>query len=171
MALFLGDYAFPSAELMVGASAQIDSEDLSGETSNTDSAHKGIKPKVVNVSFLVRFTDSRLLTEFSNIVQAVNDNGELVIYNITNKTANALNIRQVRFSGNFRTKEDAELQGWRVSCSLSEFVSVPEKKENRLSAIAAPGDTATAEQTAEAQAQKTLSTFEKLLKKVDSALS
>lgn len=127
----LNDYLVPQDELRVSLSTTFRDEDLSGETSSTATAHKGIKPKEINAHFLVRYNDAEKLTNFYRIAEATDDNGDLVIYDILERTANVANVRQVRFTGTIDTREIDGQQAWRVLFRLKEHLSTPEKTEQR----------------------------------------
>ncbi|WP_445357276.1 hypothetical protein ACJJIC_14705 [Microbulbifer sp. ANSA002] len=159
----LNGNALPNTELFVSVTTEFDADDLSGETSSTSSAHKGIKPKSVNVSFMVKFSDSEEITQFYRLAESTEDNGDLVIYDITDRTANAANIRQVRFTGRIEQREMAKLKAWRVSFALQEYLSVAEKMEQRISSE----ESATSTPLQESISQ---TAFERVLQTVDTAL-
>lgn len=139
--MLLNNYRVPQDELKVSLSSAFREEDLSGETSSTATAHKGIKPKEIRVSFLVRYSDPDRLAGFYRIAEATDENGDLVIYDIVDRTANAVNVRQVRFAGQLDTTEGRGLLAWRVFFSLREHLSVPEKSEQRKDVSATEPDT------------------------------
>lgn len=132
----LNDYQVPADEFKISVSSVFEFSDLSGESSSTSTALKGIKPKELAAGFMVRFKDEELLTGFYRIAEALDANGDLVVYNITERTANAVNIRQVTFSG-LDTSEIDDLHAWRVSFRLKEKMSVAEKVEQRQGATVA----------------------------------
>lgn len=127
----LNNYQAPQDELRVSLSMSYRDDDLSGETSSTASAHKGIKPKELNARFVVRYTDTDTLTNFLRIAESTDDNGDLVVYDIVERTANAVNIRQVIFAGNLDVSEISGQQAWMVHFRLREHLSVAEKTEQR----------------------------------------
>lgn len=153
----------PSTELQVSVTTELDSESLSGETSSTSSAHKGIKPKSVNASFVVKYTDQAELTQFYRLAEATDDNGDLVIYDITDRSANAANIRQVIFSGRIEQREIIGLKGWRVSFRLQEHLSVAEKTEQRQADGESPA--------APLQQTQSQTGFEKVLQNVETSMA
>ncbi|MEZ9340665.1 adenine glycosylase, partial [Vibrio splendidus] len=53
------------------------------------------------------------------------------IYRISNKTAEALKMRQVKFQGSIRAEEQDTHRQWSVSFELVEHLSVPERVEQR----------------------------------------
>lgn len=130
----LNSYPVPPDELKVSVATTYNDENLGGETSGTATAHKGIKPKQINASFLVRYDNEELLGNFFRIAEATDDNGDLVVYDIVERTANAINIRQVQFCGTIDTREMDKLHAWRVVFSLREYLSTAEKTEKRKTA-------------------------------------
>ncbi|MGH1373779.1 MAG: hypothetical protein ACRBBW_17185 [Cellvibrionaceae bacterium] len=169
----LNSYDLPGTDHKVRVSTTFEDADMSGETSSSSRAHKGIKPKEFSVSFVVNFDDSDSLGEFYRVAQAVDDNGDLVVYEVTERTANAVNVQQVSFSGRLDTVEIDDLQAWQVSFKLKEFLSVPEKTEQRTQTLSeepeqTAGVTVATDESGEPQPQ---SSFESMLKRVDQALA
>lgn len=167
----LNNYNVPGGDMRVSVLAQFESEDLSGETSSTSSAHKGIKAQILDVSSIVPFVDGASLGQFYTIAQAVDSNNDLVIYDITNDTANAINIRQVMFTGRLSIREMHNVQAWRLSFRLREYLSVPEKKEQRQEAQTLSGSSTDTTQSAQGSDEDNLSGFERVLKIVDDSLA
>jgi len=110
------------------------SEDTSGNGSSTAKADKGDKGKSFKVQTSIKFIDDHLLSRLVSMAEAKDGNGERVIYNIVNHTANAANMRQGFFDESFSIKENDTTQDWSISFSMSEHLSVPEKKEARKDA-------------------------------------
>ncbi|WP_444894904.1 baseplate complex protein [Microbulbifer sp. SSSA005] len=129
--MVLNDTKIPGYGLTVSVATEFSSESLSGETSSTSSVHKGIKPKIITVSFIIKYIEADSLTSFYRLAESVNDNGELTVYNITSSSANAANIRQVIFSGRIDQREMQDIKAWRISFSLQEYLSTAEKTELR----------------------------------------
>ncbi len=167
----LNDYTVPDHQLTLSVVTTFDSEDLSGETSSTSSAHKGIKPKEVSVSFLVRYRDVALLSAFYQVAEAVNGNGDLVVYTITEATTNAVNIRQVTFTGRLETRDVPDVDAWRVSCRLKETLSVPEKTEQRLETTDSSVPPTEGQTIATVEDTEALTSFERVLQFVDASLA
>jgi hypothetical protein len=170
----LNDYLVPLEGLKVSVQTTFDSEDLSGETSSTAQAHKGIKPKEFSAGFIVAFATPDKLADFYAAAEAVTDSGDLVVYDITERTANAVNVRQVTFCGRIDTREADDLEAWRVSFRLKEVLSVAEKTEQRQEVAEAQPTTTEGEAVAAAPAQEQaepLTGFEGILQKVDNALA
>lgn len=128
--LRLNDYAVPGHGLMVGAGFELKRADISGDSSSTAKAAEGTKAKKFSVSTFINYADESALKGLVRVAQA-EDEGRARIYTITNPVANAMGVRQVTFSGQFKADEQESLRHWKVSFSLSEHNSVPEMIENR----------------------------------------
>ncbi|MCM2317939.1 MAG: DNA-binding protein [Pseudomonas sp.] len=182
MTLLLDGEQVRGKGLKVTANLRIESDDLSGQTSNTDSAHKGFKPKTLAVSLLIRFTDKAQLRSLMSLAEATDGGGQLKTYRIVNDTAAAFGVRQVQFSDGVSAREDDSLAAWRVQFTLAEKLSNPERVEKRRSgntvatqsapgqAVTAGGNPATGGEAATEPAQE-LTGFEATLKKLDNWLA
>lgn len=129
--LQLDDFTLPGHGLAVSSNMEIRTEELSGETSGTDEADKGVKPKTLTVTLSIRYTEKTDLTKLTRIAEAKGANGEMKVYSITHETANALGIRQVKFTDNYTVKPGGTLKKWDVSFTLKEYKSIPEMAEQR----------------------------------------
>ncbi|MCG8295789.1 DNA-binding protein [Pseudomonas entomophila] len=157
--------------LKVTGNLRIEAEDLSGQTSNTDTAHKGFKPKTLTVTLTIPYVNCTWLRSLMRLAEATESGGQLKTYRIVNDTAEAFGIRQVRFAENINAREDDALACWRVQFGLAEKTSNPEKVEKRrvrkhVKAQAAPGAAVGAKEEEE-EKDSELTSFERLLKKVD----
>ena len=178
MTLLLDGTPVRGKGLKVAGALRIESEDLSGQTSNTASAHKGFKPKTLAITMLIPFDDRANLAQLMSLAQATGSGGQRKVYRIVNDTAEAFGVRQVEFSDNVTAREDDTLKAWRISFTLSEKLSIAERVETRR-----PGN-ATKQQSAPGQAVGNsgpganadnpsgpeLTGFEKVLQKLDKAL-
>lgn len=172
----LDDYVVPDKNLRVTMTMQFDSESLGAQTSATDTAHKGIKPKTFNISLSIPFKEADSLSRLMTIAQATRKDGALHVYDIVDQTANAVKVRQVRFSDSFAAREDGQLQAWNVQFSLTEYLSVPEKSEQRTETGSADaqttgGEIVSADSQSEGDDLSPKTSFEKLLFKVEKSLS
>lgn len=132
--LQLDNYRVPGKQMLVKGSMELRGEDIAGETSSTERVEKGIKPKVLTVAVQIPFVDKDDLRSLMTVAEAKTGDGEQKIYTITNRTANAAGIRQVRFMDHVRWNEsDDGLQAWKVQFSLQEYMSNPERVEQRQS--------------------------------------
>ncbi|MCP3943905.1 MAG: DNA-binding protein [Desulfobacteraceae bacterium] len=127
----LDDFKIPGKKLVVKGNMELRTEDIAGETSGTDSVDKGTKPKILRVTLTISFKQPQDLSALVKIAEAKTSAGERQIYKITNKTATAAGIRQVRFFESFNWSEADSMQMWDVSFSLQEYLSNPERAENR----------------------------------------
>lgn len=157
--------------LKVTGNLRIEAEDLSGQTSNTDTAHKGFKPKTLTVTLTIPYVHGAWLRSLMRLAEATESGGQLKTYRIVNDTAEAFGIRQVRFADSVSAREDDSLACWRVQFGLAEKTSNPEKVEKRrakkrVKAQAAPGAAVGAKEEEE-EKDPELTSFERLLKKVD----
>ncbi|MGI1677586.1 MAG: hypothetical protein K6L75_02560 [Cellvibrionaceae bacterium] len=172
----LGDYKVPGSELNVHLGFKINAKDLGGNTSASDTANAGIKPSRFRVSVVIKFSNSDDLFRLSEKAKAVDDNGDFAVYEIVDKTAQAMQVKRVKFTDNFDTREIPGKQAWRVSFVLMEYKTVPEKAEKRqeLSAAESQGVEG-AEQINESEPasieEEKLVGFEALFKSIDNALA
>lgn len=177
MTLLLDGEQVRGKGLKVTANLRIESDDLSGQTSNTDSAHKGFKPKTLTVSLLIRFADAAQLRSLMSLAEATDGGGQLKTYRIVNDTAAAFGVRQVQFSDGVSAREDDSLAAWRVQFTLAEKLSNPERVEKRrvgngVTTQSAPGQavagsSAVSASGAASEPAKELTGFEATLKKLD----
>ncbi|MBJ2145320.1 adenine glycosylase [Vibrio sp. IB15] len=128
--LTLNGTQLPLKNLRISVRQQLAGQDMSGQTSATDQAETGSKGKILTVKGVVPFTKSQLLTNLFSMAEA-QDNDARQIYRISNKTAEALKIRQVKFQGAVRADEQDSHRQWSVSFELVEHLSVPERVEQR----------------------------------------
>lgn len=176
MTLLLDGQQILGNRLKITANLRIESDDLSGQTSNSQTAHKGFKPKTLAVSLAIPFIDQVQLRSLMRLAEATASGGQLKMYRIVNDTAAAFGIREVQFSDGVSAREDDTLNQWLVQFTLSEKLSNPERVENRRagnkvtsqsgpgSAVSAGGDDGTG-------SPEELSGFERTLKKVDNWLA
>ncbi|QXO19202.1 baseplate complex protein [Vibrio ostreae] len=128
--LTLNGTQLPLKNLRLSVRQQLAGQDMSGQTSATDQAETGSKGKILTVRGVVPFTKSQLLTNLFSMAEA-QEEGARLIYRISNQTAAALKIRQVKFQGAVRADEQDSLRQWSVSFELIEHLSVPERVEQR----------------------------------------
>lgn len=116
--------------LRITASQTLASEDASGQSSSTDVAETGTKAKMLSVNGFIPFDNAEHLAQLFNLAEATEDAAR-TIYRISNLTASALGVKQVRFSGKVEAAEQETTRQWRISFSLAEYRSVPQKVEER----------------------------------------
>ena len=139
--------------------------------------------KRLSVALQIRFVDD-FLQKLVAIVEATDDAGKRIIYDIVDRTANALNIKQARFAESMTVREDETTKSWSITFVLIEYRSVPEIKASKraIGAIDQREDTTplsvqeklnlpNKNDIYQQKSKKTeLSMFEKILSKIDDAL-
>lgn len=176
MTLLLDGEQVRGKNLKVTANLRIESGDMSGQTSNTDSAHKGFKPKTLAVTLQIPFVDHTFLRNLMRLAEATGTGGQLKTYRVVNDTASAFGVRQVQFSDGVSAREDDTLRAWLVQFTLSEKLSNPERVETRragkgVTQQGAPGQSVTAPGAGEnGESGQELTGFEATLKKLDTYL-
>ncbi|HHK8500053.1 baseplate complex protein [Vibrio parahaemolyticus] len=128
--LTLNGTQLPLKNLRISVRQQLAGQDMSGQTSATDQVETGSKGKILTVKGVIPFTKKQLLTNLFSMAEA-QENDARQIYRISNKTAEALKIRQVKFQGAVRADEQDSHRQWSVSFELVEHLSVPERVEQR----------------------------------------
>ncbi|MEF9673861.1 DNA-binding protein [Pseudomonas sp. PCH446] len=172
MTLLLDGEQVRGKNMKVTGTLRIESDDLSGQTSNTDKGHKGFKPKTLTVTLMIPFVDQVQLRDLMHLVEATEGGGQLKTYRIVNDTATAFGIRQVKFSEGVSARQDDILKAWLVQFTLAEKLSNPEKVEGRQSDKAATGQSGPGSAVGgdSKGGAEELTGFEKTLKKVDTWL-
>lgn len=177
MTLLLDGQLVRGMSMKITANLRIESDDLSGQTSNSDAAHKGFKPKTLAVTLVIRYADKSYLRDLMRLAEATEGGGQRKTYRIVNDTAEGFGVRQVQFSDGVSAREDDSLFCWRVQFTLSEKLSNPERVEKRrpangVNAQGAPGQGVSGGTSASAESGKgtELTGFEATLQKVDTWL-
>ncbi|MFB9134241.1 DNA-binding protein [Vibrio olivae] len=124
--------------MKVEMSMELKDQDMSGQSSGTETAEQGDKGKKLTFSGRVSFVNVGTLTQLYTLASAKNDANERKVYRIGNDIALALKIRNVKFTGRINASEHDTLQAWNVSFELREFNSVAEQKEQRAKAQSQP---------------------------------
>ena len=114
-------------EIRVTGSQELASQDLSGDTSNSEVMETGFKPVKLAVSMRIAFKDQQDLLSIVQLARALGEGGTRKIYQVQNITAEAYKVRQVRFNQQVRAAELADEQSWQVSFTLVEYNTVPER--------------------------------------------
>lgn len=172
--LLLDGEAIQGKTLKVTANLRIEADDMSGQTSNTEKAHKGFKPKTLTVNLIVPYKNSDWLRALMRLAEATEGGGQLKTYRVVNDTAAAFGMRQVTFAETISAREDDSLACWKIQFGLTEKKSNPEKVEKRSdkSAVTAQSGTGSTvggsgEGPGEGEGQSGLTGFEATLKKID----
>jgi hypothetical protein len=129
--MLIDNFRIPGKNLRVSGALELRTEDIAGESCSTDSVDKGIKPKTLRVSVDILFSAKEDLLNLIKKAESKDSEGERQIYTITHRTANSAGIRQVRFFEHFDWREARGLLMWHVSFTLQEYLSNPERSENR----------------------------------------
>lgn len=129
--LMIDGKAIHGHELNVSSVLIMPKADLSGQSSATDKADLGIKPKKVTVSLSIPFSKKTWLREIVQLSEARDENGAALHYVIVDLLCDALNIRQVTFSDSVNIFEHDQTRAWDVSFTLSEYKSPAEVAESR----------------------------------------
>lgn len=159
-------------------SMEFKEKDTSGQTSGTSGAEQGEKGKELQITGLIPFADQMALARLFELAQDKGAGNERKIYRIGCELAEAVKIYQVKFAGRIMAPEQEGLLAWRVSFTLREHLSVPEKRElRRLQPEAIiqglTGGNVPAGATADSaqSQQRELGRVEQYLKKVDDMLA
>lgn len=175
MSLVLGGQKIIGHDIKVAATLPIAGEDISGQSSYSDSAETGDKPKQIAVNLQITFNQAEALTRLVNLAEAKDGVGRRETYTIQNPTAQAMRIRKVKFQGDMSVREDESLRLWRIAFRLSEVRSVPELVESRQQSQPVVADTPAGESVAAdevvAEDEIELTGFEKILKRWDDRLA
>ncbi|MCG9631695.1 adenine glycosylase [Vibrio sp. Isolate30] len=176
--LTLDGSQLPLKNLRISVRQQLAGQDMSGQTSATDQAETGTKGKILTIKGVIPFSKNQLITNLFSMAEAL-ENGSRHIYRVSNKTAEALKIRQVKFQGSVRADEQDSHRQWSVSFELVEYLSVPERVEQRqpdepavqqkVQGVSTPVETGQVEDVPP-DTEVELTGVMKVLKAVDSAL-
>ncbi|MEH6649994.1 MAG: DNA-binding protein [Motiliproteus sp.] len=168
------DYKVPGKDLQVALAMPLARKDISGQSSSTDTVTAGNKAKKLSVALTLGFNKAAELLRLSNMAEAVDDSGKPLTYTIADELAEALNIRQVKFSDSFRIDPQGGKRAWTIRFTLSEHLSIAEKKEQRAEQPQPNAPATTGEPVASADNTvpdaEQLTGFEGFLGKVDKAL-
>jgi hypothetical protein len=160
--------------IRITASQELATEDASGQSSSTDTAETGMKAKMLSVTGFIPFADQQQLTDLFTLAEAT-EAGARVTYRISNRTASALGVKEVKFSSSIEAVEQETTRQWSISFTLAEVRSVPQKKEERTPQAAAAQQGATgqtaAEDNAPPETEIPLTGFTAFLKSVDNSLA
>ncbi|NBK40036.1 DNA-binding protein [Pseudomonas soli] len=176
MTLMLDGQKIQGKRMKVTANLRIEADDMSGQTSGTEKAHKGFKPKTLTVSLMVPYKDATDLRALMSLAEATAGGGQLKTYRVVNDTAAAFGIRQVQFAEGVSAREDDTLAQWVVQFTLSEKLSNPERVESRRKTNGTTAQSGTGQAVAGdaggggsdgAGGDQGLTGFEAVLKKVD----
>lgn len=167
----LSGQAIRMKNLEVSVSMRIQDKDQSGQASSTASAQQGIKAKELKVTGLIPYDDEEQLTLLYSLAEAQDSAGNNARYRVNHDTARKIKFREATFTGDITASKASDLLAWQISFSLREYFSTAEKKAEMRAAGGTGAKVQTAQgTTAATDTPEQLSWFEKVLKKVDTAI-
>ena len=117
--------------ILMSVSVKREEKDMSGQKSSTKKSDKGVKAKELNVTGFIPYARKELLTDLFNLAESEDGKGEQSKYRVSCTIAEAVNMREVQFSGEVTAAEQSGQLGWAISFTLREVNSVAEKKDQR----------------------------------------
>lgn len=117
--------------IMMSVSVKREEKDMSGQKSSTKKSDKGVKAKELNVTGFIPYARREWLTDLFNLAESEDGKGEQSKYRVSCTIAEAVNMREVQFSGEVTAAEQSGQLGWAISFTLREVDSVAEKKDQR----------------------------------------
>lgn len=127
--LALNGEAIRLKNMRITLSQQFPDKDQSGGTSSTAKSEEGAKGKELRVSGEIPFKDIDILTRLFQLANATGSGGARTVYRVANNVARAVNLREASFSGTIDAPPQDGRMSWLVTFTLTEFMSVAEKKE------------------------------------------
>lgn len=159
-------------------SMEFKEKDTSGQTSGTSGAEQGEKGKELQVTGLIPFADQVALARLFELAQEKGEGNERKVYRIGCELAEAVKIYQVKFAGRIMAPEQEGLLAWRISFTLREHLSVPEKREQRslkpeaiIGQATEGSDSVNPPPSDEQGEQRELGSAEKLMKYLDDKIA
>lgn len=134
----LDNFSVGGSGLKVTGSFLFETENISGQSSGTESSFDGIKPKRFAVALVIDYEKPNELKKLIRVAESVDANGDLKIFDCVEKTINAASVSQVKFVGRFRFVENDTIRSWNVSFELEEHISTAQKVEQRQAKAEAP---------------------------------
>lgn len=131
------------SDLNVSFKLPIKNKKVGGNTSSSDTVPQGTKPKEISVRGIAKFEDADSLKALIKKAEAVNEDGERIVYTLSDKTANLGNVREVIFNNDFNVNKMAKFEAWNVDFTLLEINSTA----GRTEALNAPKTSPVADST------------------------
>lgn len=174
--LALNGEAIPLKNMRVTLTQQFQDKDQSGQTSATTKSEQGVKGKELRVSGEIPFKSRDVLSRIFELATATDGSGQRQKYRVAHEQARAVNFREATFTGSLDAPQQDGKMAWLVTFTLTEHISVQEKREAR-----ADSKTTAKKQTAggagagggqdAAEDEEKMTWFErKVLKRVNNAL-
>lgn len=127
--LALNGEAIRLKNMRVTLTQQFPDKDQSGGTSSTAKSEEGAKGKELRVSGEIPFRDINILKRLFELANGTDKGGARTVYRVANNVARAVNLREATFSGTLDAPQQDGRMSWLVTFTLTEFMSVAEKKE------------------------------------------
>ncbi|HEY3984729.1 hypothetical protein [Cedecea sp.] len=131
--LALNGEAIALKNMRVTVSMQFQDKDQSGQTSATSKSEQGIKGKELRVVGEVPFRKKEILARIFELASTRDGAGKLQTYRVAHDVARAVNFREATFSGTIDAPQQDGKMSWLVTFTLTEHLSVQEKREARAS--------------------------------------
>ncbi|EKR5654865.1 hypothetical protein ACQYRI_14655 [Salmonella enterica] len=172
--LALNGEAIQLKNMRVTITQQFQDKDQSGQTSSTTKSEQGAKGKELRVSGEVPFKDKAILRRIFELASATDARGKRQKYRVAHEQARAVNFREATFTGTLDAPQQDGKMSWLVTFTLTEHISVQEKKEARASSKTTAkkqgGAAGSAGQSADEDDEKMTWFERKVLKPVNDAL-
>lgn len=174
--LALNGEGIPLQNMSVTLSMAFQDKDQGGQTSSTAKAEQGVKGKELRVTGLIPFTSQDVLKRIFELAIAQGSDGQRVRYRVAHETARAVGMREAMFTGTIDAPKQDGKMAWIVTFTLTEQMSVPEKREERAASKTTAtkqtaGSAAGGSGTAAAEDATKMTWFEeKVLKPVNDSL-
>lgn len=172
--LALNGEAIRLKNMRVTLSQQFPDKDQSGGTSSTAKSEEGAKGKELRVSGEIPFRDIDILKRLFELANGTDSGGARTVYRVANNVARAVNLREASFSGTLDAPQQDGRMSWLVTFTLTEFMSVAEKKEAAATSRAtskAQGAGTASGSTEAGESEEKMTWFESnVLKPVNNAL-
>jgi len=117
--------------MRVTITQQFQDKDQSGQTSSTTKSEQGAKGKELRVSGEIPFKDKHILRRIFELACATDTSGQRQKYRVAHEQARAVNFREATFTGTLDAPQQDGKMSWLVTFTLTEHISVQEKKESR----------------------------------------
>lgn len=131
--LALNGEAILLKNMRVTISQQFQDKDQSGQTSATTKSEQGIKGKELRVSGEIPYKNPEILRRIFELGSATDASGQRQKYRVAHEAARAVNFREATFTGTLDAPPQDGRMSWLVTFTLTEHISVQEKREARAS--------------------------------------
>lgn len=129
--LALNGEAIRLKNMRVTITQQFQDQDQSGQTSATTKSEQGMKGKELRVSGEVPFKNTEILRRIFELASATDASGKRQKYRVAHDQARAVNFREAIFTGTLDAPQQYGKMSWLVTFTLTEHISVQEKREAR----------------------------------------